>query len=292
VLVLGRTLVDGSEDLPSAHDLMDRYRLTPLSAWGRQRTTVPSRRDVYVPVPAAEDMLAPWRTLNAMLAENPPPAHHGLILDQLARIGIGAGCDVDAQPAAVKQGLGRAAAMGMGLLRQQFTSGDWATKVNGWRYPPPEEGRFGDNFLGRAADQSLAGIAANDPAEAVYLLNFEDANGSVLAPDGRYQLRFSAAELPPVDAFWSVSAYTAADMNLIANSAGRYSVGDRTPGLSRDSDGGIALHLQPEPPGKGADANWMQTSGDSPWFVILRLYRPQGAVLDGSWRCPPITRVA
>jgi hypothetical protein len=292
VLVLGRTLVDGSEDLPSAHDLMDRYRLTPVSAWGRQRTTVPSRRDVYVPVPAAEDMLAPWRTLNAMLAENPPPEHHRLLLDQLARVGIGAGCDVDAQPASVKQGLRRAAAMGMGLLRQQFTSCDWATKVNGWRYPPPEEGRFGDNFLGRAADQSLAGIGANDPAEAVYLLNFEDADGAALAPHGRYRLRFAAAELPPVDAFWSLSAYTAADMNLIANSAGRYSVGDRTAGLSRDSDGGLTVHLQPEPPDGGADASWMPTSGDSPWFVILRLYPPQPAVLDGAWRCPPVTRVA
>ena len=46
--------------------------------------------------------------------------------------------------------------------------------VNGWRYPPREEGRFGDDFLRRAADQSLAGIAANDPAESVYLMNFED----------------------------------------------------------------------------------------------------------------------
>jgi hypothetical protein len=46
--------------------------------------------------------------------------------------------------------------------------------VNGWRYPPREERRFGDDFLRRAADQSLAGIAANDPAESVYLMNFED----------------------------------------------------------------------------------------------------------------------
>ena len=100
-----------------------------------------------------------------MLAENPPPPHHALVLDQFARIGIGPGLDVEAQPDVVKQGLIRAAAIGMPLLRQHFLSGDWATVVNGWRYPPPEEGRFGDDFLRRAADQSLAGITANDPAE-------------------------------------------------------------------------------------------------------------------------------
>ena len=50
----------------------------------------------------------------------------------------------------VKQGLARAAMTGLGLLQQQFLSGKWATLVNGWRYPPAEEGRFGDDFLRRA----------------------------------------------------------------------------------------------------------------------------------------------
>ena len=108
---------------------------------------------------------------------------------------------------------------GMALLQQQFLSGDWATLVNGWRYPPAAEGRFGDDFLRRAADQSLAGITANDPAEAVYLVNFSDAHGAKLSPQGRYELHFGAGELPPVDSFWSLAAYTEQDMNLIPNPA-------------------------------------------------------------------------
>jgi hypothetical protein len=73
-----------------------------------------------------------------------------------------------------------------------------------WRWPAGE-GRFGDDFLRRAADQSLAGITANDPAEAVYLVNFEDADGAMLSPDARYEQHFTADGLPPVDAFWSLS---------------------------------------------------------------------------------------
>ena len=167
-----------------------------------------------------------------MLAENPPPAHHAVVLGQFARIGIGPGLDVDAQPDVVKQGLTRTAMTGMAMLRQQFLSGDWATLVNGWRYPPPDMGHFGDDFLQRAAGQSMAGITANDPAESVYLVNFTDADGSTLTPGGRYELHFTAGSLPPVDAFWSLAAYTTQDMNLIPNAADRYSVGDRTPACS------------------------------------------------------------
>jgi hypothetical protein len=202
---------------------------------------VPERRDVYAPVAPAQDPLGPWKTLNAMLTENPPPPHHALVLRQFARIGIGPGLDVDAQPEVVKQGLTRAAMTGMALLKGQFLSGDWARLVNGWRYPPAEEGRFGDDFLRRGADQSPAGITANDPAEAVYLVNFSDAQGAKLSPRGRYELRFGAGDLPPVDSFWSLAAYTEQDMNLIPNPAHRYSVGDRTPGLAQDPDGGLTI---------------------------------------------------
>ncbi len=291
-LLLGRTLVDGPEDLTNARALQAQFRLTPLGHWGRHGAKPPSRRNVYAPVPADQDPLGPWKTLNAMLVENPPPSRHAVLLDQFARIGIGPGLDVESQPDAVKQGLTRAALTGMALLRQQFLSGDWATIVNGWRYPPPEEGRFGDDFLQRAADQSLAGIAANDPAESVYLVNFEDAGGQKLAADGRYELRFGAADLPPVDAFWSLAAYTAADLNLIPNTANRYSVGDRTPGLRRDPDGGLTIHLQPESPGPENEANWLPTSARQDWFVILRMYRPRPTVVEATWKCPGIQRVA
>jgi hypothetical protein len=226
-----------------------------------------------------------------MLVENPPPAHHSLLIDQFAQIGIGPGLDVDAQPDVVKLGLTRAAAIGMRLLRQQFLSGDWATIVNGWRYPPQQEGRLGDDFLRRAADQSLAGIAANDPAEAVYLVNFDDATGQKLAPDGRYELHFSADALPPVDAFWSLAAYTAGDLNLIPNSASRYSVGDRTAGLRHDPDGGLTIYLQPDSPEPSKEPNWLPTSASHDWFVILRLYRPHPKVIEATWKCPGISRV-
>jgi hypothetical protein len=161
---------------------------------------------------------------------------------------------------------------------------------NGWRYPPRSEGRAGDDFLLRAAAQSLAGIVANDPPEAVYLVNMEDSDGRKFSGSSRYELRFEADTLPPVDSFWSLTMYNA-DMNLVANEANRYSIGDRTPGLERNPDGGLTIRIQVESPRSDQESNWLPCPADGTWFVILRLYRPRPEIVDATWECPPIRHV-
>ena len=241
------------------------------------------------PIEPEKDPLGPFKTLNAMLEENPPPEHHDVVLRQFAVIGIGPGLDVEAQPEAVKQGLIRAEVLGMALLKEQFLSGDWATIVNGWRYPHPEIGRYGDDFLLRAADQSLAGIACNDPAEGVYLVTFTDAKDEKFEGKGRYQLHFDADAMPPVDSFWSLGMY-GPDLNLVANPIDRFSIGDRTAGLETDPDGGLTIYLQADSPGEGREANWLPCPDTDGWFLILRMYLPRPEVIEAKWECPPIER--
>ncbi|HVQ89176.1 MAG TPA: DUF1254 domain-containing protein, partial [Actinomycetes bacterium] len=254
-LIIGRTLVNSDADVETVKELQEQYQLTPLSQWGQENPVRTQRRDVFEPIEPEVDPLGPFKTLNAMLEENPPPEHHDVVLRQFALVGIGPGLDIEAQPDAVKQGLMRAEALGMALLKEQFLSGDWARILNGWRYPPPEIGRYGDNFLLRAADQSLAGIACNDPAEGVYLVAFTDADGNTFDGDGRYTLRFEPDAMPPVDSFWSLGMY-GPDLNLVANPISRYSIGDRTAGLVKDSDGGLTIHIQSESL-RDSEANWL-----------------------------------
>jgi len=173
---------------------------------------------------------------------------------------------------------------------QQFLSGDWATIINGWRYPPPAMGRYGDDFLLRAADQSLAGIACNDPAEAVYLVTFTDGEERKLEGGSRYELHFGPASMPPADAFWSLTMY-GIDLNLVANPIGRYSIRDGAPALSKDQDGGLTIYLQAESPGTNKEANWLPSPPDGEWFVILRMYLPRPEVIKAEWECPPIEQV-
>jgi hypothetical protein len=292
ILILGRTLADGADDLPAVHALQAQYRLTPLSFWGKPEAQLPESRDVYKPalsLTGIDDPLGPWKALNAMLAENPPAAHHEVLLKQFATIGIGPGLDIEQQPDVVKKTLQRVLGVGTQLLRQQFMSGVWATFVNGWRYPPSNEGRFGDEFLERAADQSLAGIAANDPAEAVYLVNLTDNFGKPLTGAHRYEITFPKGYEPPADAFWSMTVY-GSDYNLIPNQINRYSIGDRTPGVKKNADGGTTFYFQNESPGPDKESNWLPT-GSEAWFTILRIYIPQPEVINVEWKCPPITEV-
>jgi hypothetical protein len=79
------------------------------------------------------------------------------------------------------------------------------------------------------------------------------------------------------------------DLNLVPNPIDRDSIGDRTPGLQKDADGGLTIYLQSESPGSNGQANnWLPSPSDGEWFTILRLYRPRPEVIDATWKCPPI----
>ncbi len=292
VLILGRIVVNGEEDLPAVRAIQAGVKLTPLSHWGRSEDQIPDRRDVYKPalsIVGSDDPLGPWKVLNYTLAENPPPPHHELLLKQFAQIGIGPGQDVEQQPEVVKQALQRAAAKGMLLLRQQFMSGEWAIVCNGWRYPGPNMGRFGDDFLRRAADQSLVGVTAHWPEEAVYLFTTVDDRNEPLTGSHKYQLTFPKGLTPPVDAFWSLTVY-GTDYNFVPNEINRYSIGDRTKGVKQNLDGSTTFYFQNDSPGPDKESNWLPT-GLASWFPVLRLYNPHPEVVNATWECPPMKRM-
>jgi hypothetical protein len=81
-------------------------------------------------------------------------------------------------------------------------------------------------------------------------------------------------------------------MNLVPNVANRYSLGDRTPGIKKDADGGITFYIQHDSPGADKESNWLPCPDSGTWFVILRLYQPHETVVNATWQCPPIQKVA
>ena len=97
------------------------------------------------------------------------------------------------------------------------------------------------------------GLWGNHGYEAAYPMTYTDADGDQLVGRNRYTLTLS--QDPPVDAFWSITMYDLPDFYLVANPISRYSIGDRTPGLRRNSDGSLTILIQNQPP---ADtSNWL-----------------------------------
>jgi hypothetical protein len=94
-LVLGRTFVNGPDDVTAVHKLQQQYRVVPLSLWGRQDAALPKDRDVLKPFDSTNDPLAVWKTINAAMDENPPSPRYAQLVKLFATVGIGAGQVLD-----------------------------------------------------------------------------------------------------------------------------------------------------------------------------------------------------
>jgi len=62
------------------------------------------------------------------------------------------------------------------------------------------------------------------------------------------------------------------------------------PNFVKDKDGGITLYVQSESPGKAKEANWLPAP-KGPFIIVMRLYWPKQAALDGTWKNPPLELV-
>ena len=145
-------------------------------------------------------------------------------------------------------------------------------------------GRYGSNYLTRALT-AYKGLGALSSDEAVYAMGDFDAEHQPLDGSNQYVLRFSPQDLPPVDAFWSLTLYDA-DRFLYANGLCRYSLGDRTRSLQHDPDGGLTLVIRHDQPAE--TSNWLPAPEGS-FYLILRMYCPRPEAR--TWRIPPLQRL-
>ncbi len=299
ILFMGRTGVNDTtqEDLELAKAIQNQYRLTPLSDW----PDTPPPQPTHVMVPYGIDYnqtLGAWKTMNEAMTENPPGLPPGINQDQLlklfATIGIGPGQDLATQSDATRAGLQRAAIDGLSLIKK-MSEGRGKT-VNGWTYPPTNIGRAGQSsdFITRAALQSLAGICANDPAEAVYLNVFTDNENLTLDGKNHYTLSFKKGGFPQYDAakhgFWSITMYNST-YNLVPGSTS-YSINSYYPKFQvLDSSGGMTILIQSEEPTElPAGTYWLQSpsgTDDDTFFLFLRVYVPDPSISVTQNYAPP-----
>ncbi len=293
VLIFGRTLVDDQADAKVVNALQDRYALVPLSLRGRPDSSLPASRDVWAPFDPASDPLGEWKTMNRAMTEDPPEERLSKLLGLFAKVGVGPGQDIEKLDEHTKRGLARAAIDGRELLNQAIRSGLLGKQANHWSIPPKTLGRAGlaDDFLLRGATQCLGGIIANDPDEAVYFNTAHDAAGQELDGGKKYVLRFGPGQLPKVNAFWSVSLYDTT-FNFTPNPINRYAIGDRTPGVKRDADGGLTIYVQSESPGADKASNWLPSTKSGGYKLILRAYMPGREIVEQTWAPPAIQLVS
>jgi hypothetical protein len=135
----------------------------------------------------------------------------------------------------------------------------------------------------------MVGLGANLPQDATYPNTRVDSTGQPLDGSHRYALHFQAGELPPVHAFWSLTAYDAQDF-FIANPLQRYALGDRDQ-MVYNADGSLDLYVQAQPPTADKAHNWLPVKTGEPFLLNARLYWPKAAALSGNWGMPGVQRI-
>jgi hypothetical protein len=290
VWILGRTLVDGEVDLINVHKIQDQYKITPLSVWLKGTGEIKTARPAGSP-PDPKDPWDFWKIVNLGLTENPPPANESILAD-LAKIGIGPGQTF--RPERFTPEESKTILKSMQTAMQEIaTSRVRFVKIQeGWSITPPNIGNFGTDY-GYRALIALMGLGALEPAEATYMTAVTDKDGKALSGEFCYRLHFNKGDIPPVDAFWSLSMYEVMkDMRgfFTANPINRYSIGDRTKGLKYNPDGTLDIYIQHQSPGKDLEDNWLPAPKGI-FRVTLRMYQPREIVLTGKYRLPGLKRI-
>jgi hypothetical protein len=159
------------------------------------------------------------------------------------------------------------------------------TTVNGWSITM-KAGQPGNGLLVRAACARTL-PAVNVAQEAAYWTTTVDSAGGKLNGQREYVLHFPAGQLPPNDAFWSLTMTDVVGY-MVRNPIDRYSVGSQS-GLMPNADGSIDIHIQRTAPA-GHESNWLPAPTGN-FKLMLRAYLPGRAILDGEYHVPPVKRV-
>jgi hypothetical protein len=292
--LIGRTQTDGKADYPNVHKFQAGLNAAPLHTAGGDHSPAQLKADPSISREAPGEQVAKMSaaTFFAHFAEatrdNPPHANDYPILSRMKRIGLEPGRSFDFARATqqTQAALEKAVPVAQDKIKGYLTNS--SRQVDGWGMVMSPIGTYGTDYLKRALIANM-GLGANTIEDAFYPTANAQADGKPFESSQKYRLHFTADEIPPARAFWSLTMYNDRQF-FAANPINRYAIGDRDK-LKFDGDGSLTLYIQRESPGKDLESNWLPAPQSGNFTMNLRLYWPKPAALDGTWKPPAIQRV-
>ncbi|WP_313676382.1 DUF1254 domain-containing protein [Mycolicibacterium sp.] len=294
VLVPYRTQLFGPDDLENVKKIQAGYKAEPLSVFLKEKTT-PEAPAVEWPKPLSPDdqktSLRFFDLLDFQLGYAPILPEEQEVRARFAAIGLtgdGKFKSDKLDPAtqeAFKAGMADAWAEFDAFKKDKIDTGE--VKF-GQLFGTKEQ--LNGNYLYRMTG-AVMGIYANTVEEAMYPVLTTDADGTLLTGADKYTLTFPAGQLPPVNAFWSVTMYKLPESQLVDNPINRYVINSpMLPDLVKNPDGSLTINIQNSPPPSDQQANWLPAP-PGPFQVFMRLYWPKPEALEGSWQPPKVVKV-
>ena len=293
VWIIGRTKTDGPADYDAVHKIQDGYKITPLSQWGKEPVAPEVKIDPSIDMktppkvrstPCRQASSSPMlRSCSSCIRRTSPTSRSSR---GLKRIGfeVGKSFDLDKADPAVQKGLASAPEDAQKLMAWKVPT--MARIANGWSMNTDTMGVYGNYYLKRAIVTQF-GLGANLPGDAIYPLNLADDTGKPLDGASNYTIHFDKSEIPPAEAFWSITLYDPEGFQ-VANTLNRFAVSSWMP-FKTNPDGSLDLYFQNESPGADKEANWLPAP-KGPFNLTMRLYAPKSDALTGKWNPPPVVK--
>ncbi|MBV7523570.1 DUF1254 domain-containing protein [Pseudomonas sp. PDM29] len=299
LFVIFRTQLYNPADMPNVEKIQSGYATQPLSAFLKQPAP-PAAPAIDFPK-FDKDLVKTdfFKYLGFALQFAPATPEEVAIRAKLARMGIGADKDFNFQDLSAEQKTAVVEGMQAGHTKVLDAVNHLGTQINGWNIVSSggDAAFYDGDWLKRAAI-AQAGIYANDAEEATYPMAKILSDGTPL--DGskhNYTITFPAGQLPPVNAFWSVTMYDGKSQLLIKNPVNRYLINSpMLPDMKKNADGSLTLYVQKDSPGTDKESNWLPAPNDL-IYMVMRLYWPKTenpSVLPpgkGTWSPPAILKI-
>jgi hypothetical protein len=294
-----RTQLFNPADMPNVVAIQSGYKAQPLSTYLKQPAPPAAPTIGFPKINKNLVKTDFFKYLDFALQLAPATPDEAAIRAKLARIGIGAGKDFNFQDLSAEQKAAVVQGMQAGHVKVEDGIKNLGTKINGWNIAGAggDSAFYNGDWLKRAA-VAQAGIYANDAEEATYPLSKTLPNDESL--DGskhNYTITFPAGQLPPVNAFWSVTMYDGKSQLLIKNPINRYLINSpMLPDMKKNADGSLTLYIQKDSPGADKERNWLPAPDDL-IYLVMRLYWPKTqapSILPpgkGTWSPPEIVKV-
>jgi hypothetical protein len=291
-----RTQLFNPEDMPNVETFQAGYKAQPLSTFLKQPAPPAAPTIDFVPATTAGIKDNFFEYLDAALQFVPETTRDKEVRAKLAKIGIGPGKTFDFKELSLEHKAEILVGMKQGddKVTKWLASGNKA--INGWNVGAffGDEAFYSGDWLKRAG-AAKGGLYGNDAVEAMYPYTRVDAKGETLnASKHNYTITFAAGQLPPVNAFWSVTMYDGKSQFLIKNPINRYLINSpMLPGMKKNEDGSLTLYIQKDSPGADREANWLPAPNDTV-YLVMRLYWPKTeapSILpagEGTWQPPGI----
>ncbi len=291
-----RTQLFNPADIDNVRKVQAGYAARPLSTFLKQPAPP---APPAVDFPKIDKELAKknfFEYLDFALQFAPAAENEKEIRAQLARIGVGPGKTFDFKDLSIERKLETVIGLKQGKDKVDAAVEHAGAKINGWNVAAPfgDAAHYNGDWLLRAL-AAQAGIYGNDADEAMYPATRTDVAGNPIdCSANAYTLTFPAGELPPVNAFWSLTMYDSKTQLLIENPIGRYLVNSpMLPEMKKNPEGSLTIYIQHALPGADKESNWLPAPA-APVYLVMRLYWPKKnppSILPagkGDWKPPGV----